>query len=280
MDGDALRGYVELARPLNAVVAGLLTFVGAFVAGGVSARPMFAGAAVIATWLATAAGNAINDYFDRDIDRINAPDRPIPRGAVSVRGALIYSAVLFGGAVVFALLLPVLAIGIAAINLLALIAYTRVFKGLPGAGNAVVAYLGGSTFLFGAAAVGDVRAGAVLFVLAALSTFSREVIKDVEDVEGDRAEGLRTLPIVVGERPAHLVAGLVLVIAVAASPLPYVWGIFGVPYLLVVVPADFVMLGACAIGYTDPTSGQRLLKYGMFLAALAFVVGRVAIVLG
>jgi geranylgeranylglycerol-phosphate geranylgeranyltransferase len=280
MDRDALRGYFELARPLNAFVAGLLTFVGAFVAGGAMARPMPAGAAVIATWLATAAGNAINDYFDRDIDRINAPNRAIPRGAVSPRGALLYSVVLFVGAVVFALLLPVLAIAIAAINLLALIAYTRVFKGLPGAGNAVVAYLGGSTFLFGAAAVGDVRAGAVLFVLAALSTFTREVIKDIEDIEGDRAEGLRTLPIVVGERKALGIAGAVLIVAIAASPLPYVWGIFGLPYLVIVVPADLVMLAATVIASSNPTRGQQLLKYGMFLAALAFVAGRVAVVVG
>lgn len=277
---DAVRGYVELTRPLNAFVAGVLTFVGAFVAGGALAHPLLAGAAVVATWLATAAGNAVNDYFDRDIDRINAPDRPIPRGAVSAQGALVYSAVLFVGAVVFALLLPLLAIAIAAINLVALVAYTRVFKGLPGAGNAVVAYLGGSTFLFGAAAVGDVRAGGVLFVLAALSTFTREIVKDVEDIEGDRAEGLRTLPIVVGERPALLVAGFVLVVAVAASPLPYLWGIFGLPYLLVVVPADAVMLVAAALAFGDPTTGQRLLKYGMFLAATAFVVGRLAVVIG
>lgn len=280
MDADALRGYFELARPTNSFVAGLLTFVGAFVAGGALARPILAGAAVLATWLATAAGNAINDYFDRDIDRINAPDRPIPRGAVSVRGALVYSAVLFAGAVVFALLLPPLAIAIAAINLVALVAYTRVFKGLPGAGNAVVAYLGGSTFLFGAAAVGDVRAGAVLFVLAALSTFTREVIKDVEDIAGDRAEGLRTLPIVVGERPALFAAGFVLVIAVAASPMPYLWGIFGLPYLVVVAPADVVMVAAAVLAFDDPTTGQQLLKYGMFLAAMAFVVGRLAVVLG
>lgn len=279
MDADGLRGYFELARPTNAFVAGLLTFVGAFVAGGALARPILAGAAVLATWLATAAGNAINDYFDREIDRINAPDRPIPRGAVSASGALAYSAVLFAGAVVFALLLPLLAIAIAAINLLALVAYTRVFKGLPGAGNAVVAYLGGSTFLFGAAAVGDVRAGAVLFVLAALSTFTREVIKDVEDIAGDSAEGLRTLPIVVGERSALLVAGFVLVVAVAASPMPYLWGIFGLPYLVVVAPADVVMVAAAVLAFDDPTTGQQLLKYGMFLAAMAFVVGRLAVVL-
>jgi len=278
--GARIRGYVEVTRPGNAVAAGVLTFVGAFVAGGVVGRPVDAGAAIAATMLATGAGNAINDYFDREIDRINQPDRPIPRGAVSPRGALAFSLALFVGAIALALTLPRLALAIAAVNLLALIAYTKLFKGLPGVGNAVVAYLGGSAFLFGGAAVGNVGPSAVLFALAALSTLTREIVKDVEDVAGDREEGLNTLPIAIGERRSLHVAAALLVVAVAASPLPYLLEIFGAAYLLVVVPADAVMLVAVAKSYTDPTAGQEYLKYGMFVAALAFVVGRAVVVAG
>jgi geranylgeranylglycerol-phosphate geranylgeranyltransferase len=271
-----VRGLVELTRPLNTVAAGALTFIGAFVAGGAVAQPAATAAAVGATWLATGAGMAINDYFDRDVDRINNPERAIPRGAVSPRGALAFSLALFAGAMALALLLPPLAIAIAAVNLVGLVTYTEYFKGLPGAGNALVAYLGGSTFLFGSAAVGEPLAGGVLAVLAALSTFAREVVKDVEDVAGDREEGLNTLPIAVGERRALLLGAALLVVAVAASPLPYVFGTFGVWYLVVVVPADAVMLAAAYRSFDDPAAGQRLLKAGTFVAAAAFVVGRLA----
>jgi len=274
-----LRGLLDLTRPVNATAAGVLTLIGAYVAGvsggGIAARPLAAAAAVLATVLATAAGNAINDYFDREIDRVNAPDRPIPRGVVSPRGALWFSAALFLGAVGAALVLPLLAVAIAVVNLLALIAYTEVFKGLPGVGNLLVAYLGGSTFLFGGAAVrGDLATVATLAALAALSTFTREVIKDVEDVAGDREEGLNTLPIAVGERRALAVGTAALVVAVAASPAPYLLGTFGVAYLAAVLPADLVMLGATAESYGDPSAAQRHMKYGMFLAAAAFLVGR------
>ncbi|GAD53235.1 (S)-2,3-di-O-geranylgeranylglyceryl phosphate synthase [Halarchaeum acidiphilum MH1-52-1] len=270
--GERLRGLLELCRPANAVVAGVLTLIGAYVAG----RPFARGAlvAAFATVFATAAGNAINDYFDREIDAINDPGRPIPRGAVPPRGALAFSAVLFAAAIVLALLLPAFAIGVAVVNLVALVAYTKLFKGLPGAGNAVVAYLGGSTFLFGAAAVERPFAAAVLFALAALSTFAREVIKDVEDVAGDREEGLHTLPIAVGERRACWLGAAVLAVAILASPLPYLRDLFGVAYLVVVVPADFVMAYAAYAAFDDPARAQGLLKYGMFLAAAAFVVGR------
>src|SRR6056297_3992562 len=116
--GETGRGLLELTRPINVIAASVLTFIGSFIAGGVSEEPMAVVAAIGATGLAVGAGNAINDYFDREIDRINQPERAIPRGAVSPRGALAFSVVLFAGAVAFALTLPRLAIGIAAINLL------------------------------------------------------------------------------------------------------------------------------------------------------------------
>ncbi|MFC7155358.1 geranylgeranylglycerol-phosphate geranylgeranyltransferase [Halomarina halobia] len=272
---ETLRGLVELTRPVNAIAAGVLTLIGAYVAEGIAGRPAAAAAAAIATVLAVGAGNAINDYFDADIDRINAPGRPIPRGAVAERAALAFSVALFAVAVGLALTLPLLALALAAFNLLALVAYTEFFKGLPGVGNAVVAYLGGSTFLFGGAAVeGDLAPVVALFALAALSTFTREVIKDVEDLAGDREEGLNTLPIAVGERRALLLGTACLVVAVLASPLPYLTGTLGLAYLALVIPADLVMLAAAAESFSDPTGGQTHIKYGMFLAAAAFVVGR------
>jgi len=285
-NAERVQGLLELTRPVNAVVSGVLTFIGAFVAVGddvlaaETATP--AAAAVGATILAVGAGNAINDYFDREIDAINDPDRPIPRGAVGPRVALAFSLVLFGLAVVCALVLPTIAIAIAVVNLLALIAYTELFKGLPGVGNAVVAALGGSTFLFGGAAVAGLegmQATVVLGLLAAVSTVTREIIKDVEDVAGDREEGLNTLPIAIGERRALVVALGLVVAAVLASPVPYVWGALGIAYLAVVVPADVIMLYATVESFDDPTAGQSQIKYGMFLAAAAFVLGRATTVI-
>ncbi|QLD88380.1 geranylgeranylglycerol-phosphate geranylgeranyltransferase [Natronomonas salina] len=276
---EQVRGLLELLRPGNAVAAGGLTFIGAFVAGGLGA-PLPTAFAVLATVLATGGGNAINDYFDREIDAINQPDRPIPRGAVSPRGALVYSITLFAVAVALTLLLPWLAIAIAVVNLVALVAYTEVFKGLPGVGNALVAYLTGSTFLFGGAAV-DGQLGPVLtlFGLAAAATMAREIVKDVEDVAGDREEGLRTLPIAIGERQSLLVAAAFVVAAVLASPAPYLLGTFGLPYLVALAPALVVMLVATYRSFESPTTGQSWLKASMFAAAIAFVVGRAAVVL-
>lgn len=277
---ERLRAYLELTRPFNAVAAGGLTGIGAFVGGASTKGFPAVAAAVGATVFATAAGNAVNDYFDREIDAINDPERPIPRGAVQPSHALVISLVFFGGAIGLAITLPPLALAIAVINLIALLAYTELFKGRPGAGNALVAYLVGSTFLFGGAAVGGVNPTVTLFLLAALSTLSREIIKDVEDVTGDRAEGLNTLPVVVGRTRATRIAVALLILAVVASPVPYLLSLFGIAYLLVVIPADGLMLWAAVRSFADPAQGHRTLKYGMVIAAMAFVVGRLALSTG
>ena len=274
---DTLRGIVELARLGNCVAAGALTATGAFVAGA-SGAVLPTALAAVTTAFAVAAGNAINDYFDREIDAVNRPDRPIPRGAVSPRGALATATVWFAVAVAAAVALPPLAIAIAAVNLVALVTYTSIFKGTPGLGNALVAYLVGSTFLFGGAAAGSPRAVLVLAALAGLSTFTREVIKDVEDVAGDREEGLATLPIAVGERAALWIGAAALVVAVAVSPLPYRSGTLGAAYLAVVAVADAVMLYATYESFADPGAAQQRFKYGTFLAAAAFVVGRAVVI--
>lgn len=271
---EPLRGSIELLRPTNAIAAGVLTFIGTLVAGAPLSQP--AAAAMIATVLATGAGMGINDYFDREIDAINRPDRPIPRGAISPRWALLFSGLLFAIAVLLALTLPLIAIGIAMINLVALITYTEFFKGLPGLGNALVAFLGGSTFLFGGAAVGNPEDTIVLFLLAAFATLGREIIKDVEDIRGDQSEGLRTLPIVVGRNRALWFAAGCLIIAAVASPMPYLRGTFGGAYLVIVLPAIVVMLLGMGRSWTDPGAGQRYVKIGMYVAIGAFVVGRLS----
>ncbi len=274
----AVRGYGELTRPGNALAAGVLTFTGAFVAGGVSLTSVPVAVAVATTVLATGGGNAVNDYFDREIDEVNRPDRPIPRGAVTARGALVETTILFGSAIGLALTLPPTAIAIAIVNLLLLIAYTEFFKGTPGLGNFVVAFLTGSTFLFGGAAVGDPFGATILFALSGLATLAREVIKDVEDIAGDRQKGLSTLPIAVSKRAALQIAAVSLIVGVVASVVPYLEGTFGMTYLAVVIPADTVMLFGLWKSFTDPADGQRRLKLGMFLAIAAFLLGRILVV--
>ena len=61
----------------------------------------------------------------------------------------------------------------------------------------------------------------VLFLLAALAITAREIVKDIEDIEGDKVEGADTLPIRVGAKKAGYLAVFIGLLAVLLSPLPY-----------------------------------------------------------
>lgn len=269
-----LKALLEVTRPANAVFAGVATVIGAFIAG-FSVFPGLLAATVTA--MATGGGNAVNDYYDADIDEVNSPERPLPSGRLRRRDAVLLAAVLLAAAFLLTLAyLPPLAIAIGVVNLFVLVGYSSHLKRTPFLGNAAVAFLTGTAFLFGGAAVGGAEYTAALFLLAALATLGREIVKDVEDLEGDREAGARTLPTVIGESRSLAIASAAVVTAVLLSPAPYLLDQFGAPYLAAVLPADLLLLAGAAGSWHSPSRGQNLLKIGMYVAMLAFLAARVA----
>jgi len=123
-----------------------------------------------------------------------------------------------GALLSIAINLPCLAL--AALNSILLALCTGKLKRRGLAGNLAIGYLVGSTFLFGGLAVGPLGAVGILASMAALSTIGRELIKDVEDMPGDRELGLRTLPLTHGVRVATWLAMLFIAAAMTLSPLP------------------------------------------------------------
>ena len=146
--------------------------------------------------------------------------------------------------------------------------------------NIIVSYLGWSTLLFGAASIIGSQALSnhtliVLFALVTLSTLSREIIKDIEDMEGDQTQTLKTLPLSIGIKPSLFISSVSLLIAILISPLPFLSGTFGLFYLIIIFLSDLLMVFALFISFTDPSKGQTYLKYGMYLAIAALITSEV-----
>jgi geranylgeranylglycerol-phosphate geranylgeranyltransferase len=249
-------------------MAGVAAIIGLLMAGGTDVKP---GVLIFfVVFMVTGAGNAVNDYFDREIDAINRPDRPVPSGRVTPRQALMWSLALFTAGCVLASLVNSLCFGIAAVNSILLYFYARNLKTTPLMGNICVAYLTGSTFLFGGAVYGyaGMISAIVPFWLSSLATMSREIMKDVEDVEGDSKVGARTLPILVGDKVSGILAAIFAIVAVGLSYQPS----FGTAYLVVIALADVFLLGSVwKIIKKDASGSQRALKLGMTVALLAFL---------
>ncbi len=270
----------ELVRPLNCLLAGLAVLIGAVVAGG-GELPYAAGVAFAAAVLISGAGNAVNDYFDRDIDAINRPHRPIPSGRLSARTAVILAGCLFGAGVVLATLISPPCFALALLNSVVLFTYSAELKRRGLAGNLTIGYLVGSTFLFGGLAVGEISVVGILAIMAALSTVGRELIKGIEDMRGDKKLGFRTFPLCYGAGKAAALAIGFIGAAVAISPLPYVLGIFGWPYLAVVASsvAVFIVAAVVIVRSRKPEAAGRAslaCKMAMGLGLLAFLAGVLA----
>jgi 4-hydroxybenzoate polyprenyltransferase len=79
------RGYLELVRPANVATALADVLAGYAVAG--FGNPRGLGWLLLSTACLYAGGVVLNDVFDRDIDRTERPERPIPSGRVPVTAA-------------------------------------------------------------------------------------------------------------------------------------------------------------------------------------------------
>lgn len=269
-------GFLALLRPGNGVVASAAVLAGALAGAG---PPAVEGTTLVRVALGCAAafcfigaGNALNDFFDREIDKKAHPDRPIPSGRVTPRAALWVSAGLFATALAIGAFLSLDALAVVATSALMMLAYEKGLKaaGLPG--NGAIAYLSGITFLFGGVVVAAPLSALPLALLGFLASLGREVAKDIEDMEADTDR--RTLPQRVGAPRAGLVSAASTLAAVALSPLPFLpLGQFGLEYLAVIAAADATFIYAASVVRASPRGSQRLSKVGMALATLAFAVG-------
>ena len=287
------RGLVRLTRPGNVLLALVTLIVGYREAGGLRG-PLDAPGEVLAcvwssfTWHALAAltifaaGNVINDVCDIAVDRINAPMRPLPSGEVSPRVALLWTGLLFGvgagASVIAGSIAGWWATGVALWAIAWLMVYSFALKGRPLVGNATIAMLAGLLVLYGAHAKGgNWSAGWLGAVFAGGTTLARELVKDLADVEGDGALGLRTLAIV-RPRVTRALIGLTSA-AVAWNGLTVIaaWTLSPVANaLLATALAMVIALGVLAW----PTRSPRALRRESVAWKFAMLVGMSALIVG
>jgi 4-hydroxybenzoate polyprenyltransferase len=224
---DALTAYVRLARPFTLLAPSLGMVSGGIVAWFavpherlVDAQGLVANLILgaVAAALLNAASNAINQVFDLDIDRVNKPDRPLTSGAISTRGALVFSAVTTGLALLLAALCSsftgrpdVLLLFIAAAVFSVLYSAPPVRMKLRGwLANGTVAIPRGVLLKVAGwslcASMVSLEAWFIGLIMG-LFLFGATTTKDFSDITGDAAYGVRTLPVVYGpDRASRLIA--------------------------------------------------------------------------
>ena len=268
--------YLALTRPGNMILTAIAVIAGSFIAAGPEIMDFQIEVAIccVCSMMLVGGGNALNDYNDRETDKENHPERPIPSGSISADTASIYAQALLGSGLLILLfaLENKMPFVIALIGILLLTAYENGLKAAGISGNITVGLMSGAVFLFAGMAVNDPGPTLWMFGLAVLATITREIIKDIQDLEGDRDR--RTLPASIGIENSMRVAILFLLIAIGLSytAMDQFDGMASNAYLGGITLANGTMLfGIYNAKQEDYFGGQKNLKQGMGIAMLAFI---------
>lgn len=277
-------GFIKLMRPVNCAMMGFAVFVGALLASpqlGLNWFNILYG--FLTGFTFCAAAMVINDYYDRKIDAINEPQRPLPSGIVKPKEALAFMAGLIVVGFVFALLVAsngLLCFVVAAVSLGITATYLTVGKrsGLPG--NFLVSACVAIPFIYGSVtAIGGVGLNVMLFAsMAFLSNTGREITKGIVDVKGDKVEGVKTLAVRLGEKVAAVVAVVFFMAAVALTPVTWFLGLVGILFVPLVLVTDIGLIVCSGLLLLNPSREKaRKIKN---IVLLLFLVGLLAYLFG
>ena len=271
--------YIFITRPVNVVLTFLVVIVGALICidGDYSINKILL--AAIAAALTAGAGNIINDIFDKEADKINHPERPIAKGNISTGNAWIEYFILTLLAVAASSLISQTALAIVFLTSVLLYLYSARLKKIPLLGNITIAYLTGLAFIFGGISVNNVRGAFIPAIFAFFINFISELIKDMDDIEGDTKIGLHTFPKRFSIKVSILFITFLTFTLIAFTFYPFVKNIYNIEYfVLAMLVVNPILVYFLKLLY-EKDAGKNLNKLSNMLK-LDMLFGLLAIFLG
>ena len=268
-----------IIRPLNCLITFITILLAGFICGSFSNFKIiiiagFAGAFV------NAAGNIINDFFDIEIDKINRPNRVLPSGKISLRFALnSYVSITYFAIILVFYNLNFNAFLIVLITSAMMFLYSYQLKKVVFVGNVVVAFFTGLAFLFGSVVVGNIYCGIIPAVFAFLIILMRELVKDIEDIKGDKAANIKTYPIKYGVGATVKLISITGIVLIISTTVPFLLKIYNLYYFIFVSIFVNGILVYVIRSLNRNTSQatiskmSKLLKIGMIFGIIAILIG-------
>ncbi len=234
---------------------------------------------------------ALNDYFDLDIDIKNKrTDRPLVRGDIKPKTALVLFAIFFPLGILCSYFVNLTCFIIALFTAIFAVLYDSHMKRVKLIGNFYVAYTMAIPFVFGAAAVIEGNtlslnihpAIFIIAIIAFLAGSGREIMKDVQDYEGDKEKGVKSFPRYIGKRKSNILASLFFITAIALSFFPFFMNQYtiyylNVAYFLPVLVCDNILLTAALqlLFKKEPNLKiyRKFTLLAIFIGLIAFLTG-------
>jgi len=276
---EKLTATIKLIRPVNF----LITFISVIVAAVICLPNKSPGVnvfiAAIAASLVMASGNIINDIYDIGIDKINKPLRSLPSGKISNKEALVLYFIFLLLSFICSWFINLPAFLIVVVSTLILYLYSKYIKRIPLVGNIIVAFLTGLVFIYGGFVVDNPKAAIVPALFAFLINLIREVVKDMEDINGDRMIGVITLPIKFGFQKSRVLILVITIFLVLFTLYPFLIQFYKIEYILIVmIIVNPILVYSLKLLFKNQSVGSlskisNLLKLDMVFGLIAIYFG-------
>jgi len=280
---------VEIIRPVNCLMGALTVIIGLLNTRlGIPLDRFFINIilGVFIYIFIAASGMVINDIYDLEIDKINRPERPIPRGSITLKQAkilfIIYLCIGLFLSLLNTIFFSLIILNFVIVSFFGFIGwvYAKWGKKSGFLGNLIVGISFSIGLVYGAVLNSSFIPPYILFffITAFSLLVSREIIKGCEDIEGDKSQGVKTLAIKIGIKNSRNVAVVFALVATIFFVLPILTNILN-PILFLI----FMVLGIIEVAYTivlmltsklekgDLKKISLLLKIGMFVGLIAFL---------
>jgi geranylgeranylglycerol-phosphate geranylgeranyltransferase len=279
---------IEILRPINDLMGSLTVIIGilntrAQIDPFILIFNLILG--VITYFFIAGSGMVINDYYDIEIDKINRPERPIPRGAITLKQAkflwIITSLIGITIAVLHSLVFNIGFLNIIIVVFFVFIGWVYAAWGKKSGfiGNIIVSISFSIGLIYGAV-LNNSNVPPYIFFFFLTSFFlllSRE-IKGCEDIEGDRKQGVKTLAIQIGIKKSTIFSLIFAILALIFFILPYFTNIINpimflitMAFGLVLVLYTIVLMLKRNLMRNDFKKISLLLKIAALLGLVAFI---------
>ena len=294
-DQSTIGSWFTLFRFGNSLTGLIGVFFGSLLALGEIPQGDFASITILhglSVWAFMCSWNALNDILDVEIDKENKPDRPLPSGIISVNHAKMVTSSLMLISFVSLILAgyistnfengfenwaPSILIWLMAIFLLINYESSSNFslklkdRGLPG--NIAISLSVGMVILFGGAGVFDFTNSRVisLFTIGFTYNLAREIIKDIEDIDGDK--GRNTLAMRIGIEKSRLIAWVILLFTMFSLLAPFALEIFPLEHLILITPGLLILFQVKRkLAFSEDRNAQLLIKRSLQFSLLGLII--------
>lgn len=270
--------YIKITRPLNTAITFCVVVVAILISQKYPTKISLILLASLTAALTAAAGNVINDLFDIETDKTAHPDRVLTKGTLTKTEAKSEYFLLNSIAAIIAVSLSTTPFVIVLLSISLLYIYSAYLKRIILVGNITVAALAGLAFIYGGVVTNNPKAAVIPAFFAFFINLIREIVKDIQDIDGDKKQKIITFPVRYGIQPAKKSAAILIIILMAFTFYPFIFQVYKIEFFVIVMIFVNPVFIICVKNLlqkkaADIALTSNLLKLNMIIGLIAIYLG-------